>query len=346
MKTSVLAMLGVLGLVFAPAFAEGPEVGDKAPEVTAEKWYNLPSGIKTLKPSHLEGQIVIVEFWATWCGPCKKTIPHLAQLHEKFKSRGVVLLGLSDEDEQTVEDFMKKTKMPYIVGSGAQAAVESYGVTAFPTAYLIGPDGKVAWKGNAAAVDYELERLLKDNPPTKKGLLAEKSAEAALKDAKKLYDEKKYTEALKAYDEITKDFKGTKPAKDAQEALKKMKGSSRVMEIIKTEEADRVSSGWLEVARMCLQYGEKEDAFKYYRRIIKEYPNSKAATYARDELKSAGGTTASAKDKDESTAKDKKKDSGQKDKKDGDKKDKVDKKKGEGGGDDEGDDEGEDDEDE
>jgi tetratricopeptide (TPR) repeat protein len=328
MKTSVLVMLGVLGLVFAPAFAEGPEIGDKAPEVSADKWFNLPSGIKSLKPSHLEGQIVIVEFWATRGGPGKQTIPRLAQLHEKFKSRGVVIVSLSDEDEQTIEEFMRKTTMPYIVGSGAKSASASYGVNKIPATFLVGPDGKIVWKGHAAEVDYELERLLKENPPTKKGLLAAKSAEAALKDAKKLYEDKKYPEALRAYEEIAKDFKDTKPAKDAQEQVEKIKGNSRIMEIIKAEEAERISSGWLEVARGCQQYGEKDDALKYYRRIIKEYPDTKAATVARDELMSLGGAKASAKDKDESEGKDKgKKDDGKKDIKYGDNKGKADVKK-------------------
>ena len=187
-RLAILGMMGVLGFALAPAFAEGPEVGDKAPEVAASEWFNLPSGVKSLKQSHLDGQIVIVEFWATWCGPCKASMPHLTEIHEKFRSRGVVLVALSDEPDPTVEEFIKKNKMPYIIGSGARATKTSYGVDGIPASFLIAPDGKLAWKGHPAAIDSELEKLLKESPPKQKGILAEKSADGALKKAKKLYD--------------------------------------------------------------------------------------------------------------------------------------------------------------
>lgn len=316
MKTrlAVWGMAAALVFAWAPVYAGGPEVGDEAPEVSADEWYNLPSGVKSLKKSHLQGQIVIVEFWATWCGPCKASIPHLAQLHKKYQSRGVVLVALSGESPSDVKDFVKKNNMPYVVGSGAASTGSEYGVEGIPQAFLIAPDGKIAWKGHPAVVLPELERLLKVHPAKQKGFLVETNADAALVKAKKLYKEKKYGEALTAYEELGRDFKGTKPAREARSLLSKMKGNSRIMGIIKAEEAERISSGWLEVARMCVQYGDKEDAAKYYQRILKEYATTKTAVVARTELGSIDEGAYLPKDDDEDEEQDK--DSKKTDKKD------------------------------
>jgi thiol-disulfide isomerase/thioredoxin len=341
MQARMLVVIGILALAAAPVMAL--EVGDKAPEVKASDWYNLPGGLKSLKPSHLSGQIVLVEFWATWCGPCKASIPHLNDVQEKYKSRGVIIVSLSDETNSVVEPFVPKNNMRYIVGSGAKKSTQDYGVDAIPAAFLIDPDGVIAWKGHPSGVEDELDRLLKDKPARQKGILAEMSADGALKKAKKLDEDKKYSDALRAYEEIAKNYKGTKPAKDALARIKKMKGNSRIMETIKKDQAEKVSAGWLEVARVCLQYGEKTDAEKYYRRILKEYPDTKQAKLARTELKSMGkdigdeSNKDKGKDKDKAKGKDKSADE-KKDKPKGDKDDGDDE-----GGDDEGGDEGADD---
>lgn len=200
------------------------------------------------------------------------------------------MVALSDEGESKVQPHLEKNKISYIVGSGAGSTVKAYGVKGLPSVFLIGPDGKIAWKGHPAVVKAELVKLLKKSPPKKKGFLAEKSAKAAYRKALKLYDKRSYAKALQALQDVSKQFRGTEYAKKGKAKIKKMKANSRIMEIIKKEAAERVSKGWLEAARVLAQYGDKKDALKYYKRILKKYPDTDYAKLARDEKKALQGS--------------------------------------------------------
>jgi thiol-disulfide isomerase/thioredoxin len=143
----VVLALGVVVL------AEGL-VGKEPPEIKAEGWFNAEKG-PTL--ADLKGKVVVVEFWATWCPPCRKSIPHLIGLHEKYAKKGVTIVGLSNEPKDTVEPFVQAQKMNYIVGWGSKSAGD-YGVRGIPTAFVIGRDGKVAWQGHP--MDDEFEKAI------------------------------------------------------------------------------------------------------------------------------------------------------------------------------------------
>jgi thiol-disulfide isomerase/thioredoxin len=99
------------------AFPAGaPKPGDQAPEIKADDWLNT----KPLTLAKLRGKIVIVEFWATWCPPCRKSIPHLIKLHEKYKDKGVVLVSLTNEPIGRIKSFVEKQEMTYAVGAGSK----------------------------------------------------------------------------------------------------------------------------------------------------------------------------------------------------------------------------------
>ena len=138
----LLGLLLLLILASQAVLAEGL-VGKPAPELSVKKWFN-GSGT-TL--AQAKGKIVVVEFWATWCPPCKAAIPHLKELNQKFKKKGVVFLSLTDEDAVAVEPFMKAQGMDYTVGTGSKTAA-AYGVAGIPHAVVIGKDGKVKWEGH------------------------------------------------------------------------------------------------------------------------------------------------------------------------------------------------------
>lgn len=156
---AVAAVVALLALgLRAQAGGEKNFVGKEPPEIKAEGWINSE---KPVSLANLKGKVVVVEFWATWCPPCRASIPHLAGLHEKHAKEGLVIVGLSDEPKDKVEPFAKKLKMPYIVGFGSPTG-EAYGVEGIPTAFLIGPDGKVVWSGHPMDEAFEkaLEQVL------------------------------------------------------------------------------------------------------------------------------------------------------------------------------------------
>jgi electron-transferring-flavoprotein dehydrogenase len=96
--------------------------------------------------SALKGRPVLLDFWATWCSPCRKSMPILERLNEEYKDQGLVILGVDvGEEREAVEAFLKKSPSAYpTVLSGESGILSAYQVGAYPTFVLIGRDGKVA----------------------------------------------------------------------------------------------------------------------------------------------------------------------------------------------------------
>lgn len=140
--------------------AKMPVVGTVPPELVAEDWLNT-DGPLTL--ADLRGEVVVVEFWATWCGPCVAGIPHLNELHEKHEQDGLRIVSFTDQARSHVEAFMQKTLMNYALGTGSSLS-RRYGVTGIPHAFIVGRDGKLRWHGHPSlsAFDKQLESALNE----------------------------------------------------------------------------------------------------------------------------------------------------------------------------------------
>jgi thiol-disulfide isomerase/thioredoxin len=124
----------------------------------------LPAlGVEYLsKAPELKGKPVIVEFWATWCPPCRTSIPHLNELNKKFKDKGLVIVGVTDEDKATVDDFQKKLPMDYSVALDKGGLGQKFGIQGIPHAFVVGKDGKILWEGHPMALkEAEIEKALK-----------------------------------------------------------------------------------------------------------------------------------------------------------------------------------------
>jgi len=101
---------------------------------------------KTYNLDALKGKPILLDFWASWCGPCLRSMPVIERLHQDYQSRGLVVLAVDvGETREVVEKFLKTKSVPYPVIMGDEAGIPSaYGVTVYPTFVMIGPDGKVA----------------------------------------------------------------------------------------------------------------------------------------------------------------------------------------------------------
>ncbi|MCK4341898.1 MAG: TlpA family protein disulfide reductase [Phycisphaerae bacterium] len=123
-------------------------------------------------PSDYKGKLVLVDFWATWCGPCRVEIPHLVAAYEKYHGRGLEIVGVTLDEVQRVprarvEQYVKEQKMPWEqVYRGARGIAGAYGVNAIPTAFLVdGDTGVILAQGSdlyGVALYKAIESNLKD----------------------------------------------------------------------------------------------------------------------------------------------------------------------------------------
>lgn len=95
--------------------------------------------------AELKGKVVLLDFWATWCGPCRKEMPDLDKLQDEYRDSGLVLLGLDvGEDRETVENYVKKSSVSHAIAlTNGTSMVSAYRISALPTYILIGRDGTV-----------------------------------------------------------------------------------------------------------------------------------------------------------------------------------------------------------
>ena len=128
----------------ALAWACTPSAPAGAPEAAAPLSGKTLEG-KTMSLADHKGKVVLVDFWATWCDPCKEEIPELVKLQNTLGSKGFVIIGVSMDDEtEAVAPFAKAAGIAYpVILNGGENAPKGWVVPGLPTAYLIGRDGKV-----------------------------------------------------------------------------------------------------------------------------------------------------------------------------------------------------------
>lgn len=163
-KKSLLAITLALAVCAPLAFAggKGLKVGDTLPELSSfELEGNLPAALK--------GKVVLVDFWASWCGPCKESFPVMEELHKKYAAKGVVILAVNvDEKAAAMNDFLKDHPVTFtVVRDAKKKLVGLANIPSMPSSFIVGPDGKVAavhkgFYGKETASQYtkEIDELL------------------------------------------------------------------------------------------------------------------------------------------------------------------------------------------
>lgn len=144
-KRGGLCVFALLITVTSSALGQMPAVGEPFPEFAGT---DLVSGEKfTL--ADLKGKVVLIDFWATWCGPCRKALPEIKELYEKYHDQGLEIVGISlDRSVEKCRSFVEKNEMKWrqIADGGGWSAslAKRFGVSAIPRVVLVDADGRVA----------------------------------------------------------------------------------------------------------------------------------------------------------------------------------------------------------
>lgn len=135
-------------------------IGKTAPPLVADVLYNDEQH-NHFDLKQYQGQVVAVDFWATWCGPCIRSIPELVHWHETFQNRGLVLVGLTDNSSSDVPAFMQQHNISYRVAVADSLGNNDYGIRGIPHLVLIDHTGKIIKRGHPASFsDQDFEAAL------------------------------------------------------------------------------------------------------------------------------------------------------------------------------------------
>jgi len=144
MRARIAVSLLLLSLAL-PAFArkeaQAPGPPAKSPP------FSLPARHGTLSSNDLAGKVVYVDFWASWCGPCRQSFPWLKSLHEQYGGKGLFIVAINlDKDHEAAMEFLGDFPAPFVVAfDPAGKTAEAFNVGAMPSSYLVGPDGTILY---------------------------------------------------------------------------------------------------------------------------------------------------------------------------------------------------------
>lgn len=146
-------------------------IGKPAPRLQAAEWV----GGEPLSLEKLKGKVVLLDYWATWCGPCIRTFPTLKEWQAKYGSKGLVIIGVTDHSRQTSEQiraFVQKQKLPWVVAVDPSKRMHiDYGVGPIPHSFLIDHDGVVQLShvsgGDLQEIEKRIEELIARPSPEK-----------------------------------------------------------------------------------------------------------------------------------------------------------------------------------
>ncbi len=157
---ALVAVFALLPRLFPP---KSPLSGKDAPDVVLKMVANAPPAGTDVSLSGLRGQAVLLDFWATWCGPCQEETPILDGIAKRYDGKGLTVVGVDTSDEEGKAGvFAARHHLSYpIAYDEGQRAAAAYGVQNLPTLVVISKTGKIVGVRTGVTKDSELEELLK-----------------------------------------------------------------------------------------------------------------------------------------------------------------------------------------
>jgi thiol-disulfide isomerase/thioredoxin len=199
-----------IGAVLLSLLSAGPDLGlgDPAPALTIGEWIKGdPVNLAKLKGE----KVAVVEFWATWCPPCKTSIPHLTKLQRKYVEKGLVVIGISSgERTDTVKEFVtdwdKKMQYTVAVDNDSNQTNEDWmtasGQGGIPTAFVVDKEGNVVWIGHPmGGLDDVIEQIFAGTYSVEKAIQRQK-LEARVREVFRSGDEAEFAKLADEVEEM------------------------------------------------------------------------------------------------------------------------------------------------
>jgi cytochrome c biogenesis protein CcmG/thiol:disulfide interchange protein DsbE len=146
-------IVAALAVFFGWSVVSADMIGHKLPSSTLNFVGSKPD---------MDGKPLLLEFWATWCPPCRTSIPHLNEIHAKYKDRGLLVVGVTDEPNAVIKKFQKEVPMDYAVATDTGGRLnEKMGISGIPHAFLVNKSGEIVWQGHPNRLtDADIEKIL------------------------------------------------------------------------------------------------------------------------------------------------------------------------------------------
>ncbi len=164
MRRLTLALFALASVTaLSAATAHAIEEGARAPEIGLRDTEGNP-----VRLADLRGKVVLVDFWASWCAPCRQEMPVLERLHDRYGDRGLVIVGVSiDRDADNMRDFLRRTPVSFrVVHDGQHRVADRYAPPRMPSSYFIDRRGVIRYvhegfrRSDARAMEQRIQDLL------------------------------------------------------------------------------------------------------------------------------------------------------------------------------------------
>jgi thiol-disulfide isomerase/thioredoxin len=233
------ARCAVAGLVFVSLMAAGARgedlaIGSKAPVIEIEHWFHEKEPITSFE----DGRIYVIEFWATWCGPCIASMPHLAEIQKKHGD-ALTVISVSDEDPEKIEKFLDReqndttfreiTSHYWLTTDPDRSVNGDYmraaGEGGIPTAFIVGKTGVIEWIGHPMRMDEPIEKIIAgtwDREAYAAERAEEKLVRGQMAKISRLMQNNKFDEALAQLDELIASVKGERVRAGLEQGRKRV----------------------------------------------------------------------------------------------------------------------------